>query len=35
MHLRYSLELNVAKRIEGDAQLWFRLDGDSTPTWDR
>ncbi len=27
-------ELHVAKRLEDDAQLSFRLDGDWTPPWD-
>ena len=27
-------ELHVAKRIEDDAQLSFRLDGDWTPHWE-
>ena len=28
-------ELHVAKQIEDDAQLSFRLDGDWTPHWEK
>ena len=28
-------ELHVAKQIEDDAQLSFRLDGDWTPPWEQ
>ena len=28
-------ELHVAKRLEDDAQLSFRLDGDWTPHWEK
>ncbi len=31
----HAAELHVAKRIEDDAQLSFRLDGDWTPPWEK